>query len=446
MNEQAQIQAIIDRLAGRPGAHLPPVAALDEPWQTIYVRVHKAGSFEDADSQLCAAARDLPGGTSLARDVLDCIPSADIFAAFPSLMEMDAHFPAVSWLWPSWIPRGMLTILGAAPGAGKSLVALDLARRVIEGLAFPDGAAPARRGRVLIVDAEGVPALLQERARAWGFDRHRLFLMLADTPESAIDLSAPDCQEALRSRCYNLQPELVVVDSLAAATSRGETSLEGARAILGFLSSLAAQFEMGLLVIHHLRKRSSAAKLTTSQPGPDELRGSSHLSAAARSVLTLSLCQGQTGAPDPNGPRRLEVVKTNLCLYPPPLRLILETGPASIPTLQYAPFPEDAPLPGGSLPTRSRQCADWLLAYLAAAGEPVKPRDVVQAAREAGFPRRMLYRARRALAGLVADAGTGPRDPDKRWVVVDREKTGLRGWPMDDGRRTMDDGRWEGAD
>jgi hypothetical protein len=427
MDEQSQIQAIIDRLAGRPGVRLPPIAALDEPWRSIYLRVQKAGDITSAERQLFHAARDLPGGTSLAEEVLDRIPSADIFAAFPSLLEMDARFPPVSWLWPSWVPRGMLTILGAAPGAGKSLLALDLARRVIEGLPFPDGAPPARRGRVLIVDAEGVPSLLRERARAWAFDRHRLFLMLTETPDNAIDLSAPDCQEALRRRCYNLQPELVVVDSLAAATSRGETSLEGARTLLAFLSSLAHQFEMGLLVIHHLRKRSSVVKPAASPPGPDELRGSSHLSAAARSILTLSLCPGPSGALDPNGPRRLEVVKTNLCLYPPPLRLTLEPGPASVPTLRFDSFPEGAPPPGGPLPTRSRECADWLLAYLAAAGEPVRPRDVIQAARQAGFSPRTLYRARRALEGDVVDVGSGPRDPDKRWGDIVSGKTGISG-------------------
>ena len=41
--------------------------------------------------------------------------------------------------------------------------------------------------------------------------------------------------------CRSLEPALVVVDSLAAATARGETSLEAARAILGFLSNVARE-------------------------------------------------------------------------------------------------------------------------------------------------------------------------------------------------------------
>ena len=417
MDEPAQIQAIIARLAGRPGVDLPPIAALDEPWRTIYSRVRKAGTFEAAQSQLYAAARDLEDGQWLAKEIVDLIPSGDIFAAYPSLLEMDRLFPPVSWLWPSWIPRGMLTILGAVPGAGKSLVALDLARRVIAGSPFPDGAPAFRPGRVLIVDAEGVPALLLERARAWEFDRHRLFLMLPSGSDRLVDLSAPPCQEDLRDRCFKLQPELVVVDSLAAATSHGETSLEGARATLGFLASLAAQFELGLVVIHHVRKRTGSGRPSASRPGPDDLRGSSHLSAAARSILTLSLSATPSGEPDLNGPRRLEVVKINLCAYPPPLGLVFEAGSGSVPSLRYfAHPPEIAP------PTHARLCADWLLAFLTGAGAPVKPRDVVEAARQAGFPRRTLYRTRRALKDQVVDVGSSHRDPGKHWaVIVSRE-------------------------
>ena len=156
-------------------------------------------------------------------------------------------------------------------------------------------------------------------------------------------------------------------------------------------------------------------------PGPEDLRGSSHLSAAARSVLTLSLPAGPSGDPDLNGPRRLEVVKTNLCRYPPPLGLLLEGGPSSVPALRYFAHPE-APQPA-----HTRLCADWLLAFLTAAGAPVRPHDVVEAALRAGFARPTLYRARRALTGRIADVGSSPHDPNKRWGIIDSGKTGIQG-------------------
>ena len=79
----------------------------------------------------------------------------------------------------------------------------------------------------------------------------------------------------------------------------------------------------------------------------------------------------------------------------------------------------DHDLRWGAYPSHSRLCADWLLAFLTGAGAPVKPRDVVEAARQASFPCRTLYRTRRALAGRIVDVGGRPRDPGKRWAIID---------------------------
>jgi hypothetical protein len=66
------------------------------------------------------------------------------------------------------------TLFGAAPGAGKSLIALDLARRIIHGGSFPGGApVPCPGASVLIVDAEGPSTLFNQRAAA--FPRRTLY-------------------------------------------------------------------------------------------------------------------------------------------------------------------------------------------------------------------------------------------------------------------------------
>jgi AAA domain len=44
----------------------------------------------------------------------------------------------VGWLWPGRIPLGYVTLLVSDPGAGKSLVALDIAARVTTGKPWPD--------------------------------------------------------------------------------------------------------------------------------------------------------------------------------------------------------------------------------------------------------------------------------------------------------------------
>ena len=114
-----------------------------------------------------------------------------------------------------------------------------------------------------------------------------------------------------------------------------------------------------------------------------------------------------------DGPRRLEIVKTNLCRPPSPLGLVFEGDDVPVPTLRYTEYAEPAPQP-----TRIDLCAGWLFSYLQSAGEPVRPADVVRAARQAGYNRRLLYRARQILGSFIVDLGTAPNDPRKRWTLA----------------------------
>jgi hypothetical protein len=428
MDTRAQMQAIVDRLVGAPPESLPLAFDLDDPWRIIFARATRAEDWEDAEMIIWRATRGFADQRHLAAALLELLPGEDAFSPYPSLHEMSASFPDVDWLWPSWIPRGMVTLFGAAPGAGKSLVALDLARRIIHDEPLPDGApVPCPGGKVLIVDAEGAPTLLNQRATAWDIDSRRLYLMLAPDASGLIDLDNPQEQLRLIEMCGTIRPVLVVVDSLAAATARGETSLQGARTTLGFLSAVARKADLALLVIHHLRKGTGSRATSSQRVAADDLRGSTHLSAAARSVLTLSWVGAPTVPPiapptDPaapraqtpfDGPRRLEVVKTNLCRHPPPLGLIFEGDNMPVPLLRYTELVEPPPQP-----TQVDLCARWLFQYLGDAGEPVKPADAVRAAGEAGFPRYTLYRARQSLAGWIVDVGSSPRDPRKRWTLA----------------------------
>ena len=162
MDERAQMQAVIDKLTGVPPETLPLPSALDEPWRSIYLKVRRCGDFQEAEMLLAKVTRGIEEREryGLVAALCDMLPSDEGFSAYPSLHEISGRFADVEWLWPSWIPRGMVTLFGAAPGAGKSLVALDLARRVIHGEPFPDGAPSLNGGanpcpgkRVLMIGA-----------------------------------------------------------------------------------------------------------------------------------------------------------------------------------------------------------------------------------------------------------------------------------------------------
>ena len=198
--------------------------------------------------------------------------------------ELAPLLPDIKWLWQSWIPSSMLTLLGAVAGAGKSMIALDLCKAVMHGQPFPNGGHnPHKDGaNVIYVDAEVVPQLIKERAERWKMNTKRLFLMLP-RPNDMIDFSRPDYREMLRNMTASIKPKLIVIDSLSSITSKGENAIEDVRAILGFLNELAANNDTAVMVIHHLRKR-NGMQAQTSDLTPDDFRGSTHIIAMARSV------------------------------------------------------------------------------------------------------------------------------------------------------------------
>lgn len=323
----------------------------------------------------------------------------------------DLRLPEIEWLWEQWIPRGMLTVLGAMPAAGKSYLALDLATRLIARTTFPDGAPVGEGGPVIYVDAENVPQILNQRARAWGTDRSQLYVMGPADEQLALDFNHADDRDRLVEWAWKKSPALIVVDSLSSISARGENSVEDVRDIFSFLSRVALDFRCGLLLIHHLRKPATGC------PPPGcltfhELRGSSHISAISRSIIGLHWVQ--TGPlPRPDDPRRLEVLKTNLCRYPPPIGVSLHplAHDPEVAGLTYGEVP-----PAYRQPTKRDECVRWLRELLGQHG-PLAPGQVMAMAQGAGFSRATVYRARQQLGqGLLETRGARPAD--LRWAIT----------------------------
>jgi hypothetical protein len=203
-----------------------------------------------------------------------------------------------------------------------------------------------------------------------------------------------------------LEPGLVVVDSLSSITVRGENNVEDVRAILRFLAAVAGEWNVAVLLIHHLRKRGKGLPMMDLLTA-DDFRGSSHITAMARSVMGLSIVQDGP-EPDRNGPRRLEVLKTNLVRHPSALGVVFEAG-GEAPILRYTKAPKPF-----QEPTQAEECAAWLVEVLEEAGEPLKPKEIVKMAKEMGFTQGVVYRARKDLEGTVVDT-ENKFSPGNRW-------------------------------
>ncbi len=400
-------QALADRLAGQA---VPPVnlAQWSEPWASCWRALDAAAPDAPAHTALFQALADRPDRDRLIEALFKLQPGAP--AQYPTLQELAEGLAPIAWLWPGWIPRGMLTLFGAVPGVGKSLVALDLCRRIIHGTSFPDAApVAAPGGPVLYVDAEAVPQITHERAAAWQLDMRRLYLMLP-AGDALLDFGRAADRDRLVEMVYTLRPALVIVDSLSSVTSKSENAVEDVRALLGFFAGLAREYALGLVLIHHARKRGltlGGAPLFTPIT-LDDFRGSGHIVAMARSVLGLSVVQNGP-QPDSNGPRQLEVIKSNLARVPAPLGFDLVDVPPAGVALQWGAAPQP-----WQAPTKLDECRLWLATWLREAAEPLAPKEIVAAAQSLGFSRAMVFRAREALGEQVRNT-SGRRDPQNLW-------------------------------
>lgn len=336
---------------------------------------------------------------------------------YPSLAELAETLAPISWLWENWLPVGMLSMLAARPGTGKSLVALDLCRRIITGEAWPDGSAQSRPGAACIyVDAENVPAILNQRAQEWeqwGMDRRRIYPVIPEGDDDIVNLGDDEYRDLLWRMAWRIRPALIVVDSLRDILPAGENAVEDVRSTLAFLSNLATQNGCAMLVIHHLRKGQNGGQLALFDSiDLDQVSGSGYIGGRARVIMGLT--KVQTGPkPDKNGPRKIEVIKTNLGEYPPDMGIVFERVPPDGLRLVWT---EKAP-ERYQEPTERDEAAEWLLAYLAERGEPVRPREVMEAAAEAGFSRAMINRARKALQGEIVNT-KGRQHPENEWALA----------------------------
>lgn len=156
LTKRLQVQAIADKLAGLDNNQLR-LQDFESPLREVYQAVRDAQSGQEQQA-LTEAISKCPDGDTIMGAILRARPGNRL--NFQSLHDLADRLQPIKWLWLNWIPRGMISMLGAVPGAGKSYLALDIARRIILSDSFPDGTPISISGaKVIYVDAEAIPQL-----------------------------------------------------------------------------------------------------------------------------------------------------------------------------------------------------------------------------------------------------------------------------------------------
>ena len=189
------------------------------------------------------------------------------------------NLPPPEWLIDGYLTRNSLALLYGPSGTYKTFLGIDMALHLATG-SWWNGQQITRPSTVLYVIAEGV-AGIGARLNAWQ-THHRIYNLDNHQPITwlprAINLSDPIEAGALTDIAGRLEPDLIVIDTLARCTVGAEEN---------------SAKDMGIVVEHldHIRRNTRACILSIHHTGKDAAngaRGSSALRAAMDTELEMA--------------------------------------------------------------------------------------------------------------------------------------------------------------
>jgi putative DNA primase/helicase len=214
----------------------------------------------------------------------------------------------INWLWQGRIARGKVTMLAGHPGLGKSQLALTIAAIVTTADQWPVDRTRAERGSAIILSAEDdAEDTIRPRLEAASADLERCHVIGAIRDRDNLGrerrrgFSITDDLSRLAGALADIDnPLLVIVDPITAYLGATDSHRNAeVRAALAPLAELAAECQVAILAISHLRKSSDGEAIL-------RLTGSLAFVAAARAAYVV-LSDSQ------NASRRLLLpVKNNL--------------------------------------------------------------------------------------------------------------------------------------
>lgn len=198
----------------------------------------------------------------------------------------------VRWLWPGFLPAAMLTILGGAPGCGKTTIALSLAAIVTSGGTWPGGSARNAPGDVVIWSGEDGHAVLAARLVAMGADMRRVHFIDGITGSEGEAFDPGRDMPMLEATAERLAaPRLLILDPIVSAVAGDSHKGAEVRRSLQPVVALAQRLGCAVVGITHFSKG------TAGRDPAERITGSIAFAALARLVLVAAKVKADDGEP-----------------------------------------------------------------------------------------------------------------------------------------------------
>ena len=353
-----------------------PASQVRQDTKTVYT---EAGLGNYGTSETTTEKRPLP-------------TSMEDIAGVEDLVKAGAK---LRWLWKGWIQIGVVNILAAAGGCGKTRLGLDLVKRIKNGLPWPDGQPmevdPA--SLTLWVLSDNNHDEIVSASQSFGIVDSIKLNSHPEDPYGGVLISGMDDLCELEARIKIVKPVMVFIDTVGNATDLNLSKQEDAKAFYQPLQVIARRHSVAIMCLTHLNANGGTLGRRANEK--------------VRSVINMDKPD-----PDQENRRKLWVAKSNSSI-PKPLGVTMGDDGN-----EYDDKPPTAPEDGDGRerptkkPSRLEECKEWLRETLGA--DTMRVKVIREQSDEKEFSSKTLYKAKDALGIEEFEMGGS-----KFWRLVD---------------------------